>query len=97
MKVLRLGIPKGSLQDATIDLFAKSGWRIKLSNRSYFPEIDDVELSCSICRAQEMSRYVEQGVLDAGITGKDWILENNSDVQVVADLIYSKVSKRPTR
>ncbi len=97
MNILKLGVPKGSLEKATIDLFEKSGWKIKLSNRSYFPEIDDDELSCSICRAQEMSRYVEQGVLDAGITGKDWILENESDVVVAADLVYSKVSKRPTR
>jgi ATP phosphoribosyltransferase len=97
MNVLKLGIPKGSLEKATIDLFQKSGWRIKLASRSYFPEIDDPELACSICRAQEMSRYVDQGVLDAGITGKDWILENDSDVVVVADLIYSKVSRRPTR
>jgi ATP phosphoribosyltransferase len=97
MSILKLGIPKGSLEKATIDLFEKSGWRIKLSKRSYFPEIDDEELNCSICRAQEMSRYVEQGVIDAGITGKDWILENASDVVVAADLIYSKVSKRPTR
>jgi ATP phosphoribosyltransferase len=95
--VLKLGIPKGSLEKATIELFDKSGWRIKLSSRNYFPEIDDEELSCSICRAQEMSRYVESGILDAGITGKDWILENESDVVVVTDLIYSKVSRRPTR
>jgi len=97
MNKLKLGIPKGSLEKATIELFEKSGWQIKLSNRSYFPEIDDAELACSICRAQEMSRYVEQGVIDAGITGKDWILENGSDIIVVADLVYSKVSKRPTR
>lgn len=97
MNVLKLGVPKGSLEKATIALFEKSGWRIKLSNRSYFPEIDDPELACSICRAQEMSRYVEKGVLDVGITGKDWILENESDVHVVTDLIYSKVSRRPTR
>ncbi|MGW8160686.1 MAG: ATP phosphoribosyltransferase [Desulfobulbales bacterium] len=97
MNKLKLGIPKGSLEKATIELFEKSGWQIKLSNRSYFPEIDDAELACSICRAQEMSRYVEQGVIDAGITGKDWILENESDIIVVADLVYSKVSKRPTR
>jgi len=97
MNVLKLGIPKGSLEKATIDLFQKSGWRIKLASRSYFPEIDDPELACSICRAQEMSRYVDQGVLDAGITGKDWILENDSDVVIVDDLIYSKVSRRPTR
>jgi ATP phosphoribosyltransferase len=97
MSILKLGIPKGSLEKATMELFEKSGWRIKLENRSYFPEIDDPELACSICRAQEMSRYVDQGVLDAGITGKDWILENNSDVVVVDNLIYSKVSRRPTR
>lgn len=97
MNVLKLGIPKGSLEKATIELFEKSGWRIKLSSRNYFPEIDDEELSCSICRPQEMSRYVEQGVLDAGITGKDWILENDSDVVIVDDLIYSKVSRKPTR
>jgi ATP phosphoribosyltransferase len=97
MNILKLGVPKGSLEKATIALFEKSGWKIKLSNRSYFPEVDDPELACSICRAQEMSRYVEKGVLDVGITGKDWILENESDVVVVADLIYSKVSRRPTR
>jgi ATP phosphoribosyltransferase len=97
MKILKIGLPKGSLEKATIDLFAKSGWRIKTVSRNYFPEIDDDELSCSICRPQEMSRYVEQGVLDAGITGKDWILENASDVVVVDDLVYSKVSKKPTR
>lgn len=97
MNLLKLGIPKGSLEKATIALFEKSGWRIKLSSRNYFPEIDDDEMSCSICRPQEMSRYVEQGVLDAGITGKDWIMENDSDVVVVADLIYSKVSNKPTR
>ena len=97
MNVLKLGVPKGSLEKATIELFEKSGWRIKLSSRNYFPEVDDPELSCSICRPQEMSRYVEQAVLDAGITGKDWTMENDSDVVVVADLVYSKVSKRPTR
>jgi ATP phosphoribosyltransferase len=97
MNVLKLGIPKGSLEKATLELFEKSGWQIKLANRSYFPEVDDPELACSLCRAQEMSRYVDQGVLDAGITGKDWILENNSDVVVVDDLIYSKVSRKPTR
>ncbi len=97
MNELKLGIPKGSLEKATIELFEKSGWRIKISSRNYFPEVDDKELACSICRPQEMSRYVEKGVLDCGITGKDWILENESDVVVVADLVYSKVSKRPTR
>lgn len=97
MNVLKIGLPKGSLEKATIELFEKSGWRIKLSSRNYFPEVDDEELSCSICRPQEMSRYVEQGVLDAGITGRDWTMENDSDVVVVEDLIYSKVSKKPTR
>jgi ATP phosphoribosyltransferase len=97
MSVLRIGIPKGSLEQATIDLFDKSGWIIKLTSRNYFPEVDDPELSCSICRPQEMSRYIESGMLDAGITGKDWTLENGSDVVVVADLVYSKVSKKPTR
>ncbi len=97
MKQLILGIPKGSLQEATIELFRKSGWKISLTNRNYFPEINDPEIQCSICRAQEMSRYVENGTFDAGLTGKDWILENDSQVHVVADLIYSKVSQRPAR
>ncbi|MFZ5797157.1 MAG: ATP phosphoribosyltransferase, partial [Thermodesulfobacteriota bacterium] len=97
MNVLKLGIPKGSLEKATIELFAKSGWEIKLTSRNYFPEVDDPELSCSICRPQEMSRYVETGMLDAGITGKDWTEENGSDIVVVENLIYSKVSKKPTR
>jgi len=97
MSVLKLGIPKGSLEDATIALFDKSGWQIKLASRNYFPEVDDKELSCSICRPQEMSRYVESGMLDAGITGKDWTQENESDIEVIADLVYSKVSKKPTR
>lgn len=95
--VLKLGIPKGSLQDATIALFQRSGWKISVNERSYFPEINDDAITCAICRAQEMSRYVENGTLDAGLTGKDWIAENNSDVHVVADLIYSKVSSRPAR
>lgn len=95
MKVLKLGIPKGSLQEATINLFKKSGWKINVNSRNYFPEIDDPEIRCSICRAQEMSRYVESGTIDAGITGKDWTLENNSKVKVVSDLFYSKVSNRP--
>ncbi len=97
MNQLKLGIPKGSLEKATIELFAKSGWRIDVHHRSYFPSIDDPNIACSICRAQEMSRYVEQEILDVGITGHDWILENNSDIVAVADLIYSKVSKRPAR
>jgi ATP phosphoribosyltransferase len=96
-RVLKLGIPKGSLQEATIKLFRKSGWKIDVNSRNYFPEIDDEDIQCSICRAQEMSRYVESGTLDVGLTGKDWTLENNSRVKVVADLVYSKVSQRPAR
>ncbi len=95
--ILKLGIPKGSLQGATIALFKRSGWLINVNGRSYFPEIDDKSIDCAICRAQEMSRYVESGTLDAGLTGKDWIAENESDVHVVADLVYSKVSSRPAR
>ena len=97
MNKLKFGIPKGSLEKATIDLLAKSGWRINVHHRSYFPDIDDPEISCSICRAQEMSRYVENGTLDVGITGYDWIQENESDVHLVTDLIYSKVSRRPAK
>lgn len=96
-KVLKLGIPKGSLQEATIALFKRSGWKINVNGRSYFPEINDENIECAICRAQEMSRYVESGTLDAGLTGKDWIAENNSDVHVVENLVYSKVSARPAR
>ena len=95
--LLKLGIPKGSLEKATRDLFAKSGWKIKTNHRSYFPEIDDDEIDCTICRAQEMSRYVEQGLLDVGLTGLDWTRENDSDVHMVTNLIYSKVSNRPAR
>jgi ATP phosphoribosyltransferase len=97
IRTLKLGIPKGSLQDATIALFKRSGWKINVNGRSYFPEINDDSMECAICRAQEMSRYVENGTLDAGLTGKDWIAENNSDVHVVCDLVYSKVSARPAR
>jgi ATP phosphoribosyltransferase len=94
---LRLGIPKGSLEKATIDLFRRAGWNIKGNGRSYFPDIDDPEISCTMCRAQEMSRYVENGTLDCGLTGKDWIMENDSVVLAVADLMYSKASSRPVR
>jgi len=94
---LKMGIPKGSLQNATVALFKRSGWNININGRSYFPEIDDNSIDCAICRAQEMSRYVESGTLDAGLTGKDWIAENESDVHVVTDLVYSKVSSRPAR
>jgi len=94
---LKLGIPKGSLQNATIDLFRRGGWKININGRSYFPEINDETVECALCRAQEMSCYVESGTLDAGLTGKDWIAENRSDVHVIADLVYSKVSARPAR
>ncbi len=97
MEQLKLGLPKGSLEKATIELFEKAGWLIKPAARNYFPKIDDPELDCSICRPQEMSRYVEDGLLDAGITGKDWTMENMSDAVVICDLVYSKVSRRPTR
>lgn len=90
---LRLGIPKGSLQDATIALFERAGWRIFASGRSYFPQIDDDEIECMLVRAQEMARYVEHGALDAGLTGNDWVLENESDVERITSLTYSKVSR----
>jgi len=94
---LKLGIPKGSLQKSTIELFRRSGWKINVNGRSYFPDVNDAYMECTLCRAQEMSVYVENGTLDAGLTGKDWIAENNSDIQVVSDLVYSKVSARPAR
>lgn len=97
MAELKLGLPKGSLEKATIELFEKAGWMIKPAARNYFPKIDDDEVACSICRPQEMSRYVESGMLDAGITGKDWTMENESEYVLVGDLVYSKVSRKPTR
>lgn len=97
MKKLKLGIPKGSLENATIELFKKSGWKISISSRNYFPDVNDETLSCTLIRAQEMSRYVEDGTLDLGLTGKDWIMENRSDVTVITDLIYSKASLKPAR
>lgn len=89
---LKLGIPKGSLENATVDLFRRAGFQITVSSRSYFPAIDDPEIECMLIRAQEMARYVEDGVLDAGLTGRDWVEENNADVKAVADLVYSKAS-----
>jgi ATP phosphoribosyltransferase len=89
---LKLGIPKGSLENATIDLFRRAGFTITTSTRSYFPGIDDPEIECMLIRAQEMARYVEDGILDAGLTGRDWIEENGADVMAVADLIYAKQS-----
>jgi ATP phosphoribosyltransferase len=94
---LKFGIPKGSLEKATIDLFQKAGWMIKTSSRNYFPSVDDPHLSCAIIRAQELAHYVEEGVLDAAITGRDWILESGSEVVEVQELIYSKESPRPAR
>src|ERR1700744_3478580 len=89
---LKLGIPKGSLENATIDLFRRAGFSITTSSRSYFPAIDDPEIECMLIRAQEMARYVEDGVLDAGLTGPDWVEENEANVETVADLIYAKQS-----
>ena len=95
--VLRLGIPKGSLQDATIALFESAGWRIFANGRSYFPTVDDPTLECMLVRAQEMARYVEKGALDAGLTGNDWVLENQSDVERITSLTYSKQSRTPVK
>lgn len=95
--VLKLGIPKGSLEKPTIELFAKAGWRIQTSGRSYFPTIDDPAIRCSLMRPQEMSRYIESGELDGGVTGQDWIVENESAVHTLCDLVYSKVSLQGTR
>jgi ATP phosphoribosyltransferase len=94
---LKLGIPKGSLQDATIALFARAGWQIYANGRSYFPSIDDKEIECMLIRAQEMARYVEKGVLDAGLTGIDWVVESALDVKSVASLTYSKQSRQKVR
>jgi ATP phosphoribosyltransferase len=97
MKPLRLGIPKGSLQDATLQLFLRAGWRINVSSRSYFPSIDDPEVTCMLVRAQEMARYVETGALDAGITGRDWVVETGADVREIGELLYAKQSMSPVR
>ncbi len=95
--LLRLGLPKGSLQEATGELFRRAGYKISFSSRSYFPTIDDDEIECMLLRAQEMARYVADGVLDAGLTGHDWIVETGADVHEVAELVFSKVSRRPVR
>jgi ATP phosphoribosyltransferase len=92
MSTLKLGIPKGSLQESTVELFARAGWRIAVNSRNYFPSIDDPEVECMLVRAQEMARYVGSGALDAGITGKDWILETSGEVHEVAELVYAKTS-----
>ncbi len=96
-QILRFGIPAGSLQTATIELFERAGYSIKISSRSYYPTCDDPEIECMLIRAQEMARYVDQGILDAGITGKDWVLESGADVEEVCELTFSKVSRRPVR
>lgn len=96
-KKLKLGIPKGSLQDATIALFERAGWHIFATGRSYFPAIDDAEIECMLVRAQEMARYVEHGALDAGLTGNDWVLENEKEVEYVTSLTYSKQSRQKVK
>lgn len=96
-EILQLGLPKGSLEKTTVEMFKKAGYKIQINSRSYYPSIDDPEIKCTLLRAQEMSRYVEEGVLDAGLTGNDWIEENNSDVIKVEELIYGKVSRNPLR
>src|SRR6516225_4154071 len=95
--ILKLGIPAGSLQEATGDLFRKAGYKITFASRSYYPTIDDPEIQCTLIRAQEMPRYVQDGSLDCGLTGYDWVLENDARVVELAELIFSKVSKRPVR
>ena len=94
---LKLGIPKGSLEKATIDLFAQAGWAIRSRSRNYFPSINDPDISCALVRSQEMGPYVTRGNLDVGLTGQDWILETNADVEVICDLVYSKTSDQPCR
>ena len=96
-KILKLGLPKGSLQEATFNLFKKAGWTINASSRSYVPNIDDAELSGLLIRAQEMARYVQDGVLDAGLTGRDWVLDQNAKVMEVGELVYGKVGKKPVK
>lgn len=96
-KTLKLGIPAGSLQEATGELFRKAGYKITFASRSYYPNIDDPEIQCTLIRAQEMARYVQDGSLDCGLTGYDWILENDAKVVQVTELVFSKVSKRPVR
>lgn len=95
--VLRFGVPKGSLEDATVDLFRQAGWKLGISSRSYFPTVDDAEMKCHLIRPQEMGKYVERGTIDVGIAGRDWVRENDSDVVEVCEMVYSKVSRRPVR
>ncbi len=97
MKALKIGLPKGSLQESTFELFSMAGFNVSVNRRSYFPSLDDNEIQAVLVRAQEISRYVEEGVIDCGITGEDWILENNSDVRRLADLVYAKKTLKPVR
>lgn len=94
---LNFGIPKGSLEDATVELFKKAGWQVSISSRSYFPGVDDEDMNCKLIRPQEMGKYVERGTIDVGIAGRDWVRENDSDVVEVCEMVYSKVSRRPVR
>src|SRR5581483_2813058 len=96
-KVLKLGLPAGSLQEATADLFRKAGYKVTFSGRSYYPAVDDPEIHCTLIRAQEMARYVQDGSLDCGLTGHDWVVENDAKVVELAELVFSKVSRRPVR
>lgn len=95
--VIKLGVPKGSLEESTLALFERAGWKIRKHHRNYFPDINDPEITVSLCRAQEMARYVQDGVMDLGLTGKDWILETDAHVRTISDLVYSKTSNRPAR
>ncbi|MBR4673198.1 MAG: ATP phosphoribosyltransferase [Victivallales bacterium] len=97
MSILKLGLPKGSLEETTVDMFARAGYKIDIQSRSYYPSIDDPEISCVLIRAQEMARYVEEGLLDCGLTGYDWVVENGSDVVEIAELVYGKVGRKPLR
>lgn len=97
MPVLRLGLPKGSLEETTVEMFRKAGYNITIRSRSYYPSIDDEEIDCVLIRAQEMARYVEEGILDAGLTGYDWIMETGADVVEVEELVYGKVGRKPLR
>lgn len=96
-QILKLGVPAGSLQEATGELFRRAGYKLTFERRSYYPAIDDPEIECTLIRAQEMARYVEDGALDAGLTGHDWVLETGADVHEVTELVFSKVSRRPAR
>lgn len=97
MPVLKLGLPKGSLEESTTDMFRRAGYKIDIKSRSYYPSIDDPEIECVLIRAQEIARYVQLGLLDAGLTGHDWIVENNADVTEIAELVYGKVGRSPLR